>query len=283
MHIIVRDVNVHHAKCRCETCQLGSGLNITEGDMWNDDVDDPRADFIEAYNRGVDPDNRIGAEAGTAISPAEKSKLLLELLDLENEGAKVVWPSREDKALAVAIRRSEVTVTIADEIQDATTDHQASTLAGSSNPFEHEATTRAEPASSSRAGSSNDHLRLLPEGPIVNGGTDNSMQHLLDLLEAEAAGLPVIWQGPDDKKNAVAFRLAIFQDLETVADDGQSSTAMPAEDPSSRLTATDGRGIVHVLQKEDALGRARVTYHPNKRPLLFDDLHFEKRRCRTRD
>ena len=128
--------------------------------------------------------------------------------------------------------------------------------AGSSDAITQAAVPRAEPDSNCRAGSSGDRLRLSPEGSSVKDGTDNSMQHLLDLLDAEAAGLPVVWQGRDDQKNAIAARLAIFQDLNTVKDDGQSSTVTPVDGPSSRPTATGGRGVAHLLQKEDAHDRA---------------------------
>lgn len=161
LHILVRDVNLHHTNCDCETCRPGSGQGHTEDDIWNDSVDDPRANYTEAYNRGIDPENRLGAVACPTISQAERTKLLRELLDLENEGATVAWPSREDRAYAIACGKSEVTAIIAADMQDA--EHKPST-APEGIDLILQASPRTEIASSGQAGSGNDRISTAPEG-----------------------------------------------------------------------------------------------------------------------
>ena len=106
------------------------------------------------------------------------------------------------------------------------------------------------------------------------------MQHLLELLDAEVAGLSVIWHGPDDKKNAAAFRLAAFQDLEFAAG-AQNNSGLQSEDPAPVAAAS--RTVAHVLLQEDILDRVRVAKHPNKRPHNFDEFRLDSRRCRTRE
>ena len=50
LHIVVGDISAHHTKCGCNTCKPGSEHLLTGQDVWGDDVEDPRADYIAAYN-----------------------------------------------------------------------------------------------------------------------------------------------------------------------------------------------------------------------------------------
>lgn len=95
--------------------------------------------------------------------------------------------------------------------------------------------------------------------------------HLLDLLEAEAQGLPVILQKSCDRDNAIATRLANFQNL--------STATVPAIDPL-RPAATGGGGITLSLQEEDEQARAEVIKLA-RRLLILDDINLDKRRLRT--
>ena len=141
----------------------------------------------------------------------------------------------------------------------------------------------------SLAGSSTDDINVHPEGLRADEGLEDysSLPHLLDLLEAESSGLSVAWQGLDDRKNAIAARLAIFQGIENIGSHQPPSGPLEAATqtgncplPWQTIAPNELPHRAHVLHREEAYDRARVPNRPNSRPLIIDDLLLDEKRCR---
>ena len=172
-----------------------------------------------------------------------------------------MWPSPEDRTNVIASVKAEIVATIATDLQETEAQQSQET-----QPHLPQARLSNSGATPSQVGSSNDSFVQPPAGHSP-AAWNEGMHHLLDLLDAESHGLTVVWQNHSDRDNAIAARLAQFQDLSS------ANEIMPAR--PSAVTEDD---ISMPTQEADGTDTSQARHRERS---FLDDIEVDKKRLRV--